>query len=122
MLDKLIQYAQREFSDSLEGIEYKDYQLTTCKSCGKIYFFENDKVYCREYLSSEDQCCECFLRNNLIEDKDDHILVYHENIGVVQITSPYGHLYAIHLTREKFGKIDFPLYQFEHYLHFFIGV
>ena len=122
MLDKLIQYVQREFSDSLKRIERKDYQLTTCKSCGKIYFIENDKVYCREYLSSENQCCECFLRNHLIEDKDDYILVYHENIGVVQITSPYGHLYAIHLTGDKFGKIDFPLFQFEHYLHFFIGV
>lgn len=122
MLDKLIQYAQREFSNSLEGIEHKDYQLTICKSCGKIYFFENDKVYCREYLSTESECCACSLKNRLIEDKDNYILIYHENIGVVQITSPYDHLYAIHLIGEKFGKIDFPLFPFKHYLHFFIGV
>ena len=126
MLDKLIKQAQQEFSDTLKRTDVNEtYQLTRCESCGKIFLIENDKVYCREYFSSENQCCECFLRNNLIEDKDDYILVYHEHIGVIRITSYYCHLYAIHLSETRcgqFGQIDIIMYEFKHYLHFFIGV
>ena len=88
-----------------------------CKNCGRLFkltfkYFS----YRKEDFCSDDLCCECNIKQNLIENTDSYILFVYNNMLITHIgvTAYFQPFISYSMNTE--------MIQHKHYIPFFIGV
>jgi len=88
-----------------------------CKNCGRLFKLTSKYfTYCEEEYCSDDLCCECNIKQNLIKDTDSYVLFVYNNMLIkhVEVTA-----YFQPFTPDS---ISTKMVQHKHYIPFFIGV
>ena len=119
MIKQIVFQIQRSFQLEINRITIATNHY--CKNCGRLFKltfklkFKYVKYYEEEYCS-DDLCCECNIKQNLIEDTDSYVLFVYNNMLIkhVEVTA-----YFQPFTPDS---ISTKMVQHKHYIPFFIGV
>ena len=69
----MIKRSQKDFLSGSKAISLQ--QNTYCKQCGRFFRTENNHVQFAERYSSEEYCCECTIKQELISP----VLLFHNH-------------------------------------------
>ena len=115
MIKQIIFQIQRSFQ--LEIVHYDTISTNHyCKNCGRLFKLAFKYVKYYEEYCSDDLCCECNIKQNLIKDTDSYVLFVYNNmlikhVGVTAYFQPFTP-----------DSMSTKMIQHKHYIPFFIGV
>ena len=119
MIKQIVFQIQRSFQLETNNITMISNIATNhyCKNCGRFFKLTSKYfTYCEEEYCSDDLCCECNIKQNLIEDTNSYVLFVHNNMLIkhVWVTAYFQSLIPDYISTE--------MAQHKHYIPFFIGV